>query len=460
MEFTIILTFIFSALIGFVLAWFLKKQNTVGTEEYRKVQNENLSLLKDKEHLEQRIANAEKVFQEQKDRERELLNENTQLNSQLSISKTNLDHLNERLEKQKAEMEELQEKFTKEFKLAANTILRQNSEDFSKSHQKQLEEILSPLKLKIKDFEENIEKKYMDETKERSSLKQEIKHLLVLNQTLSSEAHNLTKALKGDNKKQGNWGEVILERILESSGLSKGDEYETQFSDTNIDNKRIQPDVIIKLPEDKHIIIDSKVSLLSYERYCSCEDEEEKNMHLKNHLISVRTHVKGLSEKNYQTGVGVNSPDFVLLFIPIESSFSLAIQQDQQLYNYAWGMKVVIVSPTTLLATLRTISSVWKHEKQTKNALKIAKQAGDMFDKFKSFIDDMQKIERGLDMSTRAYNDAFKKLRSGTGNLVSRAEKLKKLGAKANKDIPKSILDTVDDDDSQTNEHFEENKAI
>lgn len=462
MEITAVLIFISGSLIGFVIAKYFTKHNSSQNEELQLLEKENFSLKKDIDYLNQRLDKSIEEFKNQQQRERELQDEKIQLSSQLSVSNTNLKNISEKLESQKLELEKLQEKFTKEFKLAANAILQQNSEQFSKSHQKQLEDILTPLKLKIKDFEDNIEKKYLDETKERSSLKQEIKNLMNLNQTLSSEAQNLTKALKGDNKKQGNWGEVILERILESSGLTKGDEYETQYSDTNINNKRIQPDVIIKLPDNKHIIVDSKVSLIAYEKYCNCEIDLEKQLHLKEHLSSVRSHVKGLSEKNYQTAIGVNSPDFVLLFIPIESSFSLAIQSDQNLYNYAWGMKVVIVSPTTLLATLRTIASVWKHEKQTKNAIKIAKQAGDMFDKFKGFLDDMQKIEKGLDMSTKAYHEAFKKLRSGNGNLVSRAEKLKKLGAKANKDIPKSILDIVEDeeDELQRNENIDQNKAI
>ena len=264
--------------------------------------------------------------------------------------------------------------------------------------------------------------------------------MLELNNTLNNQAQNLTNALKGDNKQQGNWGEMVLERILESSGLIKGEEYETQFSDTNSDNKRIQPDVLIKLPDSKHIIVDSKVSLVAYERFTNSEEETERDLALKNHVLSVKNHVKHLSEKNYQTGIGVNSPDFVLLFIPIESSFSAAIQGDEGLYNYAWDKKVVIVSPTTLLATLRTIASVWKHERQTKNAIEIADKAGRLYDKFKSFIDDMQKIDRGINATRTAYDDAFNKLKTGTGNLIRRAENIKELGAKTNKSIPQDLI--------------------
>ena len=243
-----------------------------------------------------------------------------------------------------------------------------------------------------------------------------------------------------NNKKQGNWGEMVLERILESSGLIKGEEYETQYSDVNNTQQRIRPDVLIKLPDDKHIIVDSKVSLIAYERYVSSEDTTEKELELKNHVLSVKAHVKSLSEKNYQTGLGINSPDFVLLFIPIESSFSLAIQGDADLYNYAWDKKVVIVSPTTLLATLRTIASVWKHERQTKNALEIADKAGRLYDKFKSFVDDMQKIDRGISATRSAYDDAFNKLKSGTGNLIRRTEQIKELGAKTNKSLAKDLI--------------------
>ncbi len=367
--------------------------------------------------------------------------EKIELNRELSQAETNLSNLSEKLEHQTKELERLQEKFQKEFQLIADKILKDNANELSQHHQKELQQLLQPLKEKIKSFEENIEKKYIDETKERTNLKAELSKLLELNNTLNLQAQNLTTALKGENKTQGNWGEMILERILESSGLQKGEEYETQVSDTNSENKRIQPDVIVNLPENKHLIIDSKVSLVAYENFISTTGELIKENSMKSHLQSIRTHIKTLNEKNYQSGSKLQSPDFVLLFMPIEASFSLALQYDSELFNYAWESKVVLVSPTTLLASLRTISSVWKNERQTKNAQDIAEKAGNLYDKFVGFLKDMENIDRALKNAQNHYDDAFNKLGSGRGNLVKKAEQLKELGAKTNKSIPSNLLD-------------------
>ena len=367
--------------------------------------------------------------------------EKIELNRELSQTETNLGNLSEKLEHQTEELEKLQETFQKEFQLIADKILKDNANELSQHHQKELQQLLQPLKEKIKSFEENIEKKYIDETKERTNLKSELSRLLELNNTLNLQAQNLTTALKGENKTQGNWGEMILERILESSGLQKGEEYETQVSDTNAEHKRIQPDVIVNLPENKHLIIDSKVSLLAYENFISTSDELRKENSMKSHLQSIRTHIKTLNEKNYQSGSKLQSPDFVLLFMPIEAAFSLALQYDSELFNYAWESKVVLVSPTTLLASLRTISSVWKNERQTKNAQDIAEKAGNLYDKFVGFLKDMENIDRALKSAQNHYDDAFNKLGSGRGNLVKKAEQLKELGAKTNKSIPSNLLD-------------------
>lgn len=367
--------------------------------------------------------------------------EKLELNKELSQAETNLGNLTEKLTQQGAELEKIQERFQKEFQLIADKIIRDNASELSNSHQKELTQLLQPLKDKIKHFEENIEKKYIDETKERSDLKSELSRLLELNNTLNLQAQNLTTALKGENKTQGNWGEMILERILESSGLQKGEEYLTQVSDTNTNNRRIQPDVIVNLPENKHLIIDSKVSLVAYENFISSTKEDVKDASMKLHLQSIRSHIKSLNEKNYQTASSLQSPDFVLLFMPIEAAFSVALQHDSELFNYAWERKVVMVSPTTLLASLRTISSVWKNERQTKNAQDIAEKAGNLYDKFVGFVKDMENIERSLNSAQNHYNDAFNKLSSGRGNLVRRAEQLKELGAKTNKSIPDNLLD-------------------
>ncbi|KAA3650528.1 MAG: DNA recombination protein RmuC [Bacteroidetes bacterium] len=443
MEILGIVLFVVGFILGIVLSWFIfnkLKSRELPEVSIEQLKTENISLKKDIEHLIAKLEETKLEIGTKENKELSLNQENTALKIQLSEAKSNYINLEEKLANQTKDLAEIQEKFSQEFKLLANSILKQNTEDFAKTHQKELNEILNPLKEKISSFETSVQQKYVDETKERASLKQEIKNLLELNQTLNLQAQNLTNALKGDNKKQGNWGEMVLERILESSGLIKGEEYETQYSDVNNTQQRIRPDVLIKLPDDKHIIVDSKVSLIAYERYVSSEDTTEKELELKNHVLSVKAHVKSLSEKNYQTGLGINSPDFVLLFIPIESSFSLAIQGDADLYNYAWDKKVVIVSPTTLLATLRTIASVWKHERQTKNALEIADKAGRLYDKFKSFVDDMQKIDRGISATRSAYDDAFNKLKSGTGNLIRRTEQIKELGAKTNKSLAKDLI--------------------
>jgi len=348
--------------------------------------------------------------------------------------KTEKEGLQEKLMTQKQELEELQKKFTTEFENIANKILEDKSQKFTNQNKANLDQILKPLGEKIKDFEKKVEDRYVDGAKGRAALLEQIKTMSDLNHKMREEASNLTKALKGDNKVQGNWGELILERILESSGLNKSQEYFTQESTINDQGKRIQPDVVVKLPDNKHVIIDSKVSLIAYEAYVNGAQEDQE-LHLKNHLLSVKNHIKGLHEKNYQSGEKFNTPDFVLLFIPIEASFGIAVQADQELQRYAWERKIVLVSPSTLLATLRTIASVWKQEHQNRNVMEIARLAGTMYDKFEGFIEDMQKIKRGVDSSNEAFDKAMNKLKDGKGNLISTAEKIKKLGAKANKQI-------------------------
>lgn len=325
-------------------------------------------------------------------------------------------------------MKALQKKFTTEFKNIANKILEKNNEKFTAANQKNLNEVLNPLKEKINLFEKKVEDTYLKDLKDQTDLRAELKKLHDLNSKINEEANNLTRTLKGDVKKQGNWGEVVLERILERSGLNEGEQgYQKQFSDTSEDGKRIQPDIVINLPDNKHVIVDSKVSLVAFERAVNASSEEERSAHTKEHLLSLKAHIKGLSEKHYQTARHLNSPDFVLLFIPIEASFSVAIQKDQELFFYAWDKNVVLVSPSTLLATLRTIASIWQQENQTKNALEIARQGGALYDKFVGFITDMENIGKNLDTTRKTYDLALNKLHVGSGNLVKRAENIKKL---------------------------------
>jgi DNA recombination protein RmuC len=365
--------------------------------------------------------------------------ENIQLVGRLEKAKTEYLNLREKLETQKGELEEIQKKFTIEFENIAGKILKKNSEEFTAANQKNMGEVLNPLKEKLQLFEKKVDDTYQKGLKDQTDLRAELKKLNELNIRISEEAGNLTKALKGDVKKQGNWGEVVLERILERSGLNEGQYgYQKQFSDSSDDGKRIQPDVVVNLPDNKHIIIDSKVSLISYERAVNASIDEDRAKNVKGHLLSLRAHIKGLSDKHYQTAKKLNSPDFVLLFIPVEASFSLAIQEDQELFSYAWDQKVVIVSPSTLLATLRTIASIWQQENQTRNAHEIARQGGALYDKFVGFVSDMEGIGKSLDSSRKNYDHAMNKLSTGSGNLVRRAENIKRLGAKATKELPKN----------------------
>ena len=389
-------------------------------------EDRNQSLLKEKEELLQQI--------------QQLRVENGIQNQQLARDEADFRNFQEKLESQKKEMENLQKKFTTEFENIASKILKQNTVDFSVANQKNITELLSPLKEKIQVFEKKVEDTYEKGLKDQTDLKAELKKLHDLNLKISDEANNLTKALKGDVKKQGNWGEIILERILERSGLTEGREYRKQESVLSENGQRFQPDIVIHLPDQKHIVIDSKVSLVAYERLVNAENEQHRAAFVKEHLLSVRSHIKILSEKHYQHSQGFNSPDFVLLFIPIESSFSIAVQEDQDLFSYAWDSKVVIVSPSTLLATLRTIASIWQQENQTRNALEIARQSGALYDKFVSFIEDMESIGKSLESTRKTYDLASNKLYMGSGNLVKRAETIRKLGAKTTKELPPDKL--------------------
>jgi DNA recombination protein RmuC len=338
-------------------------------------------------------------------------------------------------------LEQIQKRLTVEFENVAHKILKEHSAEFTTLNQKNIGEILSPLKEKIQTFEKKVEESYEKSLRDQTDLKVELKKLQDLNQKIGNDAQNLTNALKGDVKKQGNWGEVVLERVLERSGLTLGREYEREVVDENSDGKQIRPDVIIHLPDKKHLIVDSKVSLVAYERLVNEQSDELRIQHLSDHLKSLRSHIKMLSDKHYPTAKNLNSPDFVLLFLPIESSFSIAIQEDQELFNYAWDNKVVIVSPSTLLASLRTISSIWKQENQTKNALEIASLGASLYDKFVNFVQDLEKVGKGIETAQSNYANALNKLHTGKGNLVRTSEKLKDLGIKTQKSLPEYLIE-------------------
>ncbi len=426
-------------LLGALLTYFFTKNKTNPAE--KDLQLKLIELEREKSVLSDRV---QQMLLQQRNLEEVLTKERNQiisLSSSLAAKQEMVNNYLDKLENQKADVENLQKKFTTEFENLSSKILEEKSLKFVEQNRTNLDIILTPLREKIKDFEQKVEQSYKIESAERHTLKGEIKSLIELNKQISDEASNLARALKGDTKKQGNWGEVILERILERSGLEKGSEYEVQYSTTNEEGKRIQPDIIINLPDNKHIIIDSKVSLVAYDAMVNADVDSDREKYLRDHIISVRSHIKILSDKNYQSSAGINTPDFVLLFMPIESSFGLAVQADNELFTYAWDRKIVIVSPSTLLATMKTISSIWKQEKQTRNAIEIARQAGSMYDKFTNFLKDLIEIGQKMDAAKSAYSDAMGKLTSGSGNLVKRVEDLKKLGAKTTKDLPLAILE-------------------
>ncbi len=427
-------------IVGFALAFlFLKSkgESAIGaSSEKAKLLEANVQELKNEQRL--LTENTESKLAEERNRA-------TKLSGELATAKADNNNLLQKLLEQKTELEELNQKFTKEFENLANRIFEEKSQKFSDQNKNNLDIILNPFKERLKEFEQKVDTAYKTESAERITLKTEIKNLVELNKQISEEANNLATALKGDNKQQGNWGELILEKILENSGLKKDEDYKTQVTDTNGEGNKIKPDVVIFLPDNKHIIVDSKVSLVAYEQCVNAVNDEDRQRFLKAHLESLRSHVRILSEKNYYTASTLQSPEFVLLFVPIESSFSLAVQGDAELFYYAWDKKIVIVSPSTLFATLRTIASVWKQERQTRNALEIAEEGGKLYDKFVSFYEDLVKVGKKMDDAKGDYSEAMKKLYEGTGNLVRRAEKMRELGAKTVKQLPQTIIDRATD---------------
>ena len=351
------------------------------------------------------------------------------------------EHLAEKLGEQKKEVTAMQDKLTVQFKNLANELLEEKSKRFTDQNKSNIEGLLKPLGERIQAFEKQIVQTNKEGLERNVALRTEVKKLYELNTQMTKGTENLTKALKGDNKTQGNWGEFILESILEKSGLVKNREYSVQESFVGEDGKRYQPDIIVKLPDNKHIIIDSKVSLVDYEQSCSAAEEQERTVALKRHLDSIRRHIKGLSAKSYQTQYSLKGLDFVLMFIPIEPAFGAVIQHDPGLYNEAHEKNIVLVSPSTLYATLSTIASIWKHEYQSQNALEIAQQGGALYDKFVGFVEDLQQLGRQMNTTQETYGKAMNKLSEGQGNLVRRAEKIKALGARTSKALDQQLID-------------------
>jgi DNA recombination protein RmuC len=397
-------------------------------------------------------------FEKQAKEQENLRNENTDLQKEISKHIVICDTLREKLEQQKADMELLQQKFTDTFKALANEILEEKTKKFTEQNRTSMDQLLNPLKEKIKEFEYKVEQTNEKSRLSHTSLIEQIKNLKELNIKISDDANNLTRALKGEVKIQGNWGEVILERILEESGLRKGIEFETQMSLKNETGSQSRPDVVIKLPENKHLIIDSKVSMINYERMISAKSELQQQGYLKALSVSVKKHIDDLQNKHYQTLKGLNSPDFVMLFIPIEGVFTVIMQQDSSIYQYALDKQIVIVSPSTTLATLRTIAFIWRQENQTQNAREIARQSGLLYEKFINFLNDLNDIGKNIKRTDEAYINAVKKLSSGRDNLVRKVERLKELGANTNKQIDSTYLQDEEEIQLSDNTESEENK--
>ncbi len=344
-------------------------------------------------------------------------------------------------------LNEAKEALTIQFKNLANDILDDKTRRFTEQNALSLDALLKPLQTKLTEFKEQVSTSYANESRERFALKSEIERLSALNVKMSDETRSLTQALKGDSKVQGNWGELVLESILESSGLRKGEEYLVQDSRTQDDGSRLQPDIVVRLPEGRHLVVDSKVSITAYARHAESVDADTAQIALNAHIQSLRQHIQGLSSKNYSSLYGVGSVDFVLMFIPIEPAFLLALKSAPNLYQEALAKNIVLVCPSTLMATLRTVAHLWRQDHQNKNALEIARQCGALYDKFVGFIDDMEKLGQRIDQAQGSYHDAFNKLKTGKGNLIRTAEKVRELGVKPSKTLPTGLLDSTADGD-------------
>ncbi|MBW3519587.1 DNA recombination protein RmuC [Flavobacterium sp. NKUCC04_CG] len=426
----------------FIFGRYLEKQSSKNNQIREEEKNRFLA-----QQLEQASQNAQQLKQDNAlekiamEEQRQLISQdNQELIARVAIRDTEYHNALERLKNQKVETEQLRQQFTLEFEHLATKILEEKSQKFTAQNKENIQNILTPLQERIQNFEKKVENTHKESIDHHASLRQQIIGLQQLHLQMSQETLNLTKALKGDSKMQGNWGEMILERVLEKSGLEKGREYEVQKSHYNGDGNLVYPDVIIHLPDNKKMIVDSKVSLTAYERFINEDTEMERKRYLNEHLLSIKKHIDQLSSKNYSDLYQLESPDFVLMFIPIETAFSQALNYEPQLYTMAYDKNIVIVTPSTLLATLRTIDSMWKHQKQQENAYEIARQAGLLYDKFEGLLSDLNRIGKKMEDAKIDYQLAMNKLVDGRGNLISSVEKLKKMGAKTKKSLPENFL--------------------
>ncbi|MGR7811903.1 DNA recombination protein RmuC [Lacinutrix undariae] len=455
----LLLAIIVSAVIGGYLGMLISKLKNKGEKSTLEERNSNLQqqLIDLKQasnsELEKQQANFNQQFQDLKqtilkiETEREAIRtEKDDLSFELARQNAEFENLQEQSQKRDKELIIQQEQLRKDFELMATKILDEKSEKFTLQNKENITQILNPLQEKIQLFEKKVDDTQKESISMHSALKEQLLGLKDLNQQMTKEATNLTRALKGDSKMQGNWGELVLERVLEKSGLEKDREYFVQQNFTREDGSRVLPDIVLHLPDHKKMIIDSKVSLTDYERYVNAEDDE-REVYLKAHINSIRRHVDQLSEKKYEDLYDIESPDFVLLFIPIEPAFAVAINADNSLYNKAFEKNIVIVTPSTLLATLRTVDSMWNNEKQQQNAIEIARQAGALYDKFEGLVKDLTGVGKRIDDAKKDYSAAMNKLVEGKGNLITSVEKIKKLGAKAKKALPEAIIKRANNED-------------
>ena len=427
-------------ILGGVIAWLLSKN-----QMQSKVSNARM----ESEALKQRSEEAEREVIRLRTELSDERNQVLELNRQLSGLEADYRNLQEKLSDQKTELDNIHQRFTHEFKNLANQILEEKSRKFTEQNRTNIDGILGPLKERIEKFEQKVERSSKESLQWNATLKEQLTNLKELNQQVTREAENLTRALRGDSKTQGGWGEMQLEAILSKTGLEKDVHYFKEKNFKNEEGKNQRLDFIIKLPDDKYLVLDSKVSLTAYAQYFDTEDEEEKKKLLQRHMMSINTHIKLLSEKNYQNLYEINQPDYVMMFVANEPALTMALKEDHSLYEKALESNVVLVSTSTLMATMRTISYIWKQDLQNKNALEIARQAGALYDKFTAFSEDLVRVGRNLEQTQGSYRDAMKKLSEGKGNLVRRAEVLRELGAKASKQMDQRLIERAGDDKTE-----------
>jgi len=440
-QINIFVSFFVGTLVGAIAIWLIFRERiSSAVEKERGAGQVEIA------RLNERLVAAEEDINRLVDEKELLASQRDQFSSDKQLLGNKVAELTATLESERTRALENMQLLKSDFKALANDILEEKSKRFTEQNQVNLNQLLEPLKVKIKEFQGQVHDVYVQEGKDRSQLAEQVRQLMSLNNQLSKDAHNLTSALKGQAKVQGNWGELILERVLEASGLRKGHEYDVQESHAREDGSRAQPDVVVHLPEDRHLIVDAKVSLKAYEEYANAESDHHRETAMKRHLDSVRAHINELSNKNYQQLYGLRSPDFVLMFIPVEPAFMLAIAHDSDLWQDALKKNVMLVSPSTLLFVLRTVAHLWRQEQQNRNAQEIAKRGAELYDKLAGFVEDLNNLGVKLQQAQKAYDGAYSKLSGGRGNVIRQAEMLKELGVKPAKHLPQNLVDSAMDD--------------